>query len=58
MVLVVTTPNQILENVVFKEKKPQKNKSLANQQEEEKVQLSFEVAIKKHATKKISNKTT
>jgi hypothetical protein len=30
MVLVATTHNQIPENVVFKEKEPFKNKSLAN----------------------------
>ncbi len=30
MVLVITTHNQILENVVFKEKEPLKNKSLVD----------------------------
>jgi hypothetical protein len=35
IVLVVTTHNQIPENVVLKEKKLHKNKSLANWQEEE-----------------------
>ncbi len=46
MVLVVNTHNQILENVVFKEKELHMNKSLANWQYEEKLQLSFEKAIK------------
>ncbi len=45
MVLVTTTCNQILENVVFKEKEPHKNKSLANWQKEEKLQLLFEEII-------------
>ncbi len=46
MVLVITTRSQIPENVVFKEKKPFKNKSLADWQEEKKFQCSFEGAIK------------
>jgi len=46
MVLVVTIHSQIPENVVFKEKELHKNKSLANWQEEEKFQCSFEEAIK------------
>jgi hypothetical protein len=40
MVLVITTYNQILENVIFKDK------SLADLQEEEKFQCLFEEAIK------------
>ncbi len=46
MVFVVTTHNQIPKNVVLKEKEPFKNKSLIDWQEEEKLQHSFEVAIK------------
>lgn len=36
MVLTITTHSQIPKNMVFKDKKPIKNKSLADQQEEEK----------------------
>jgi hypothetical protein len=46
MVLAITTRTQILENVIFKEKEPLKNKRLADWQEEEKLQHSFEEAIK------------
>ncbi len=46
MILVVTIRNQIPKNVVFKEKKPLKNKSLVDSQEEKKLQCSFEEAIK------------
>jgi hypothetical protein len=46
MVFVVTTHNEIPKNVVLKEKEPLKNKSLIDWQEEEKLQHSFEVAIK------------
>jgi hypothetical protein len=42
VVFVTTTCNQILENVVFKEKEPHNNKSLANWQKEEKLQCLFE----------------
>jgi hypothetical protein len=45
MVLVVIIRNQILNNVVFKENKPFKNKSLNDWQEEEKFQHSFEEVI-------------
>jgi hypothetical protein len=46
MVLVIATHNQILKNMVFKEKKPFKNKSLADWQEKERFQCLFEEAIK------------
>jgi hypothetical protein len=46
MVLAITICNQIPKNVVFKEKKPFKNKSLVDWQEEERLQRSFEEAIK------------
>jgi hypothetical protein len=46
MVLVVITFSQILENVVFKEKIPFKNKILADSQKEKIFQRSFEKAIK------------
>jgi U3 small nucleolar ribonucleoprotein component len=52
MVLVVTTHNQIPKNVVFKEKELHKNKSLANWQEEEMLQHSFEEAIRNLQLKK------
>jgi hypothetical protein len=46
MVLAVTTRNQIPKNVVSKGKKPLKNKSLVDWQEEERFQHSFEEAIR------------
>jgi hypothetical protein len=46
MVLAITTHIQIPKNVVFKENKPHKNKSLANWQEEEELQHFFEEVIK------------
>jgi hypothetical protein len=46
MVSTITTRNQILKNVVLKKKKPFENKSLADWQEEERLQHSFEETIK------------
>jgi hypothetical protein len=43
--LVVTIHNLMPENVVFKVKKPPKNKGLANWQEKEMLQCLFEEAI-------------
>jgi hypothetical protein len=54
MVLIITTHNQIPKNVVFEEKKPLKNKSLANWQEEEKFQCLFEEIIKHMQHEKLS----
>jgi len=48
MVLAITTRNQIPENVVFKEKEPLKNKSLANWQEKEKLQCSLKKPLRTH----------
>jgi hypothetical protein len=45
MLLAITTHSQIPKNVVFKEKKPLKNKSLVDQQKGEKLQCSFEETI-------------
>jgi hypothetical protein len=46
MVSTITTHNQIPKNVVFKKKEPFKNKSLADWQEEERLQHSFEETIR------------
>jgi hypothetical protein len=46
MVSIVTTCSQIPKTVVFKEKEPFENKSLADWEKEERLQHSFEKIIK------------
>lgn len=52
MVMAITTCSQLSKNVVVKKKEPHKNKNLANQKKEEKLQHLFEVAIKNMQQKK------